>query len=377
VVSGLSSRGFLSPRDRPARKVNSSRRRLRDKPEFRAIQYTAGARIVPQVIWEAVKRVTGAWAGPALNIVLRITRRRAGVALCYHTIDIRQGDPGQELVPTLARERFARQLRHLQRFYDVVSAEDFLDAVRCRRRGQRFPVCLTFDDDAPQHLRHALPELSSRGVPATFFLCGAALQDGGASFWWQRLQRAVDRGVPMSEIASLLAGTTENLVRDSLDIHRIADVVTDLPAGARIKVSSELLHLAGPDPPEAVISADHITALHEAGFGIGFHTLRHDDLTALDDSALKRALTDGRPEMEELAEQPLDTLAYPHGRVDARVVAAARESGFRFAFTSVSAAVTARSDPLLLDRVEPVVPSHGAFALRVARALLLAGRRGG
>ena len=56
----------------------------------------------------------------------------------------------------------------------VVPAEELQAAVAERQRGQRFPVCLTFDDDLSQHVDCAMPILRDTGVPATFFLCGRA-----------------------------------------------------------------------------------------------------------------------------------------------------------------------------------------------------------
>ena len=40
--------------------------------------------------------------------------------------------------------------------------------MRARRRWQRHPVSVTFDDDAPDHTAHALPALREHGVRASF-----------------------------------------------------------------------------------------------------------------------------------------------------------------------------------------------------------------
>src|SRR5256714_8197602 len=132
-------------------------------------------------------RTVGPWLGSLLNLALRLTNRRAGVALLYHVIDVRQGNGDRELLPPMERSSFRRQLRYLAAHYEVVSVERFAAAVAGRRRGRRFPVCVSFDDDAPEHVRHALPELRELGIPAAFFLCGAALGNNAESFWWQRL----------------------------------------------------------------------------------------------------------------------------------------------------------------------------------------------
>ena len=62
------------------------------------------------------------------NWLLRLTRRKAGVALLYHGVDTRHGDPGSSLSPNRVRA-FARQLRHLRRSYQLVAPEELLTAV--------------------------------------------------------------------------------------------------------------------------------------------------------------------------------------------------------------------------------------------------------
>jgi hypothetical protein len=115
--------------------------------------------------------------------MLRLSDRRVGVALGYHSIGDPEGDPDRELVPKLASARFEAQLRHLKRHYRPVRASS------CARRSPpdgeagAFPVAVTFDDDLASHAEVAIPILRRTGVPATFFVCGASLEQP-FSFWW-------------------------------------------------------------------------------------------------------------------------------------------------------------------------------------------------
>jgi HD-GYP domain-containing protein (c-di-GMP phosphodiesterase class II) len=74
--------------------------------------------------------------------------------------------------------------------------------------------------------------------------------------------------------------------------------------------------------------------------------------------------------LEALAGRPLETIAYPHGRTDERVTAAARAAGFTTGFTTVPEAVRPETDPLLQGRLLPSFHSAGHFALQLARRLL-------
>ena len=119
-----------------------------------------------QVRHAAVNRVGRLVALPGLWL-LRLSGRKVGVALGYHRIGDPQGDPERELVPRLASARFESQLRHLRRHYRPVTASRLREAIGARRRGERVPVAVTFDDDLGSHAEVAKPILARANVPAT------------------------------------------------------------------------------------------------------------------------------------------------------------------------------------------------------------------
>ena len=76
-------------------------------------------------------------------------------------------------------------------------------------------------------------------------------------------------------------------------------------------------------------SWNSIADLAEIGWEVGSHSCSHPRLTELDDESLSRELADSREVVEERLGRRCTTLAYPYGDVDARVVAAARDAGYR------------------------------------------------
>ena len=70
---------------------------------------------------------------------------------------------------------FERQLRHLARFATVLPLEPALDALYAGETLPRRAVCLTFDDGYCDNLDLAVPLLRRYGLPATFFLVPAFL----------------------------------------------------------------------------------------------------------------------------------------------------------------------------------------------------------
>jgi peptidoglycan/xylan/chitin deacetylase (PgdA/CDA1 family) len=326
-----------------------------------------------------IKRLTGLWSAPLINLVLRLTSWQRGLALVYHRVGMLEGNPETELVPALPLARFDRQLRHLCRFYVVVPADELPAAAAKRRRGERFPVSVTFDDDLPEHVEHALPVLRRRGIVATFFLCGRRLDASQPrSTWWERLQRAVDRGLAMSLVSAAVPSASAGTPGErSPDIHSLALEMEELSPGERELAAERLRELGGDDPIDDGLDATGISVLAASGQRIGFHTRRHDPLTPLDDEALDRALTDGRAELEDAAGSPVTTVAYPHGDVDGRVATAARQVGYRLGFTATRAAITPTGDPMMVGRFDPTTlrgaewRSQGAFALGVLRGLMI------
>jgi peptidoglycan/xylan/chitin deacetylase (PgdA/CDA1 family) len=305
-----------------------------------------------------------------LDAAYRLGSRRLGLAVTYHGLAERTGDPERDLVPAHGSALFEAQVRYLRAHFRLVSASDLVDAASTRRRGERFPVALTFDDDLRSHSSLAMPILRRLGAPATFFLCGASL-DGPHRFWWERLQCAFDRGEGAGVRDIVARHSTGEAPRDaSFTIHQLAGLVERLPPNDQDAVSAELEALVGPDPLDAGMRAADVTRLSGTGFEIGFHTLRHRQLPSLDDGELVQAMREGRDRLSSVAARELRAVAYPHGKAGPRVAAAARRAGFDLGFTTRWTAVGPETEPLLLGRVDAPIDSAGKLARRVVRTLL-------
>ncbi len=274
------------------------------------------------------------------------------------------GDEDVEILPAVASAVFEHQLRHLRRRYRVVPATEILAAARMRRRWQRYPVAITFDDDLAEHVSAALPALRRAGLTATFFLTGASLDEPHA-FWWEDLQRAVDdRAIAADGLPHVDAGAT--LKRSPRAILDLAGTIVGLPREQRDEVAVALREATGPPSQDSGLRTHDVRALSDAGCTVGFHTLRHDPLPGLSDTELVEALREGREALAAAADARVDLIAYPHGKADARVTEAARAAGFKLGFTTARGAVTADTDPLRIPRTVADI-SAGELALRLAR----------
>lgn len=298
----------------------------------------------------ALLAAAGEPAAAAAETFLRRTALRAGVALVYHGLAERTGDPASEVVPAHGADLFARQLEHLTTRHDLVPASRLAAAARLRRRGEPFPVAITFDDDLPSHAEVALPLLERAGARATFFL-------GGRARWSGELQALLDARADLPP--PLRPGMTAAEARAAVEA---------LPPGERERFELELAEIAKEHPLPA--PAVDVARLAAAGQEIGFHTRAHRVLTELSGDELGHELTHGRDELAAAAGAPLTSIAYPFGVADERVAGAARAAGYQAGFTVASQAVTPAADPLLLPRLDAPFDPPQRLAWHVARALL-------
>lgn len=305
-------------------------------------------------------RALGVPATVIAILLLRATSRQAGVVLMLHRVGDPAGDPARELVPSLGARAFESQVRFAGRHFRLVRASEVQGAAASRRRGEQFPLAITFDDDLPSHAWAAAPVLTRLGAPATFFLNGASLERPHR-FWWEALELAHRRGI-----------ATDPPIPAPEDIHEVALTVQLMERPRREELEERLGDALGPPAAADVMGAGDVAALASAGFEIGFHTRNHPWLPNLTDAELAEAMRLGRSELESTGGAPIDTIAYPHGGADERVAAAARDAGFRHGYTTRHAAVTPHDDPLLLGRVENSFRSTGHLAVRIARVLVAA-----
>jgi peptidoglycan/xylan/chitin deacetylase (PgdA/CDA1 family) len=299
-----------------------------------------------------------AWFG---RWALRLSDREVGVILVYHGVASRSGDCRRELSPAIGLELLKAQLRHHRRCYRVVDLDAMLSAVKSRRRGERIPIALTFDDDLRSHVELAAPALRDQRLPATFFICGD--EDAVTrAYWWEPVQAALDNG---RELPAPLA--------NRLDPDAIAAAMLDLTGEQRDALTKELWDDLRHEPPRHLDASD-IAAIVGHGATIGFHTCGHRVLTHCDDRELKQQLCDGIARLRHLSGQEVAAVAYPHGYADERIASHAR-AAFRIGATAEPTAVTAGSDPLLLGRIEPSFLSLSDHAWSIVRVLLQTSRR--
>lgn len=219
--------------------------------------------------------------------------------LCYHTVD-----PHWRSALAVNPTEFERHCAWLARNRRVVSLTDAVRRLSPSGRLAPRTVAITFDDGFAGVHEHALPALRRHGLPATVFVVAETLTPRGRAVDW----------------------------------------------------------VEGPTPgPPPTLSADQILALKDAGVHIGSHGYAHRDLASMTEDECERDLRDSRELLEDVVREPVRMVAYPRGRHDQRVWAAARRAGYSHGFT-----LPERREPVgrfSIPRVG-VYPGNGTVALR-------------
>ena len=83
---------------------------------------------------------------------------------------------------------------------------------------------------------------------------------------------------------------------------------------------------------------------------IGAHGKTHAHLTKLTDAQIITELKDSKSYLEDLLNINVDSMSYPYGDTDQRVVSTAKALGYKKAFTSRFALNNRQTDSLLLNR---------------------------
>jgi peptidoglycan/xylan/chitin deacetylase (PgdA/CDA1 family) len=157
------------------------------------------------------------------------------------------------------------------------------------------------------------------------------------------------RGEPVDGLAAI---TFDDAL---VGVYRSAvGVLSDLDLPATVFVVSDRL---GTEAPAWYPGSDRVMAVEElrevaaAGFDVQSHTRTHPDLPSLTGADLDRELAGSRAALSDLLGRDIDYLAYPFGHYDRHVRTAAREAGYRAAFTFRNGRVVPGLDPYRLPRV--------------------------
>jgi len=215
--------------------------------------------------------------------------------------------------------------------YTIVGLPDVLAARRGTRPLPPHPLLITFDDGWDDNVRHAAPVLAEAGVPWTLFVAAGQVGTGGP--WWQEtLLQALRTGrASFRDLLRMASGGTD-ADKDLREEPELA-LLTSFGALDAARRDSLLARIYERKPRPDMASWDGLRSLLGGNVSIGVHGFSHLPLTRLDDPGqdLRQAQEILR---SNLGPDAIVSLSFPHGRYDAKVLAATRALGFELIFTS-------------------------------------------
>jgi peptidoglycan/xylan/chitin deacetylase (PgdA/CDA1 family)/glycosyltransferase involved in cell wall biosynthesis len=308
-------------------------------------------------------------------LVLRALHRHwygRGIRILYYH-RVAAGTTSQDLLgrSLLTSAEFRKQLRHLRRFYKVISLEDAANALQNGGELPRDAVVITFDDGYQDNLSVAVPVLQEMGMPATFFVVSGALD--GAPFWFDQVRQWFER-TSVSNIRFRLTGEEFNLLdtgskRESF--RRIMSILKSLPGS---QLSAALAELRG----QLQIDAQEASAQREAltwdelrtmaatnGVTIGAHTVTHPILPNLAPDEITREIAQSVETIAAQLGRPVKFFAYPNGDFNPAAQAALRSLALVACTTGGGGFNPSGTDVTALKRlgVEGLSPIQFAFYL--------------
>ncbi len=297
---------------------------------------------------------------------VRLSRRIHGgrlLILAYHGIAERTGRTYPWTFIPLGS--FERQIEYVSRRYRVIP---LADAVDCYHRGLPLPrraAVITFDDGYRNNAL-ALPVLARYGTPATVFVTAGYLGSAELLPLDEAFLTIMEAGgVDQYELPEI---GVRGLRLDSEFGRRtgfvaVAEALKGLPAAQRravlIKMKGDLARGARRSEERAgefaILSVAELRAMLASGLvDVGAHTMSHEILTTLDESAARWQVGDSKSVLERVLNRKVDLFAYPNGRrgdYDGRHVAMLRDCGYRGAVTTAPSLNAASADVYQLGRI--------------------------
>ena len=274
---------------------------------------------------------------------------------------------------TCDRRIFRKQLQTLDRYFNVVSLDQGVAAMREGRLG-RNSVAITFDDGYRNNFEVAFEELKAIGLSATFFVATDYL-DGG-TMWNDIVVESVRRTTKTSMdlkdfgLDSITLGSDIERIR-AIDL--LLSKLKYLEYSERQKAVLRFSRQADVTlPTDLMMTSEQVIALHEGGMLIGGHTASHPILLRLSEEDAREDIQKGREFLKELLGVEPRLFAYPNGKTgqdyNGTHVKMLAGMDFDAAFTTQWGYADASTNRYELPRVGFGIHTGWQFGLRLLRS---------
>ena len=280
-----------------------------------------------------------------INLLYRkFVLRNSPVVIYYHRIH-KTRNP-YNLVPSLSidLELFDLHIRFLSKKCNIIPLSDVVLYYKGVLKLPPRSVAITIDDGFKDNYDNAYPILKKYGAPATIFLTTNFI-DTNMLPWWDFAGYAAKK-LEERSINNILGQrrSAPEIVKEAfiaykrgvISVEELVDKlkrVGDAKRRAILKaledsMEPELLQII----PRQFLSWAEIKDMSLNKIGFGSHTCSHSILTELTHEEVEREVSLSKGIIEKILGKEVDTLAYPDGMFDKKVIQVVRASGYTAAF---------------------------------------------
>ena len=251
---------------------------------------------------------------------------RGARILLYHGVCV--NDPLRFNTLFVSLKTFESQLKLYKKYFNLISLDDFYEQ---RFAGDRFNICLSFDDGFANNHKYVLPLIERYEVPAAFFL--TAVRNDGYDILWNDLLSISFRYGPRQIICN---GNRYVKGKDN----RYTSVATgegliDILRRSGFEQKAEVMKLLGSirnnvdEDYWLQLTTDQIKTLSASKWAtIGSHGYYHNDLAKIPVSLALDELGNSKLYLENITGKEIKAVAFPYGSYSKPVVAQAKQAGY-------------------------------------------------
>ncbi|TAN19168.1 MAG: hypothetical protein EPN37_04065 [Chitinophagaceae bacterium] len=242
------------------------------------------------------------------------------VILLYHRVIDLKPDP-QELC--VSPQHFREQLLFLKENYYLISAEEFADHLKNKRRFRPKSVLITFDDGYFDNFLYALPLLEESEAQAVFYITTSKLNTD-EELWWDDLERIfIDRRSKPAALTLHVDGAKRRYdVRAESVLWKLYyELQNELRFSSPDKIDNVVDQLrkwsATPQkgrPSHRMLSYEELKKMAGSSSAvIGCHTHRHPALGMLPAGQQHQEIQQSKEILEDLLGKTISHFSYPFG----------------------------------------------------------------
>ncbi|HEY1164659.1 MAG TPA: polysaccharide deacetylase family protein [Chitinophaga sp.] len=264
----------------------------------------------------------------------------------------------------LLKKTFEAHLQYFQRYFNVVSLEDYYQQ---KFRDDRFNICITFDDGFANNFHHVLPLLEQYQAPAAFFV--TAIRKAGYDILWNDFLGMLHKygQATLDYNGWQLRKNRHGTYLTSAEGHSFAALLRAGGFEEKAAMMRSLYPLVpfrenGISPDYWLqMTAEQLSALAASPFAtIGGHGYYHNDLAKIPLADAATEMAQSKQYLEELTGRPVKAIAFPYGSYSPGVVAAAKNAGFEQLLALDFLSPADQADPFMRERftINPFISVH-------------------